>query len=108
MSLDFHIGNNRKEAIYQKADASFDLQPHSLLFERVGFPEGKFTLFKRLKDYYRDTKFSAEEQETLIDETHQIKTLFSENNQLTQQLNQLLVVFEKAFKEQKSIWVFCD
>ncbi len=77
-------------------------------FKRFGLPEGKFTLFKRLEDYYRDAKFSAEELETLIDEVNQIKTLFSENKGLTLQLNQLLVVFEKGFKEQKSIWVFCD
>jgi hypothetical protein len=108
MSLDFHIGNNRKEASYQQADASLDLQSHILLFERLGLPEGKFTLFKRLEDYYKDAKFSAEELETLIGETHQIKTLFSENTELTQQLKQLLVVFEKAFNEQKIIWVFCD
>ncbi|GAA0404797.1 hypothetical protein GCM10009133_11790 [Cocleimonas flava] len=108
MSLDFHIGNNRKEATYQRADASFDLQSHILLFEHFGLPEGKFTLFKRLEDYYKDTKFSAEELETLIGETHQIKTLISKNTELTQQLKQLLVVFEKAFNEQKSIWVFCD
>ena len=108
MSLDFHIGNNRKEASYKQADASLDLQSHILLFERFGLPGGNFTLFKRLEDYYKDAKFSAEELETLMFETHQIKTLFFKNTNLTQQLKQLLVVFEKGFKEQKSIWVFCD
>ncbi|MEP4889695.1 MAG: hypothetical protein ABJV04_06685 [Aliiglaciecola sp.] len=108
MSLDFHIANNSKEATYQSVDASFDLQSHKLIFNRYGLPEGRFPLFNRLGDYYKDAKYTADELEILIKETNQIKELFSDNNQLIQQLDILLRVYKKALKSKTNIWVFCD
>ena len=108
MALDFHIGNNQEEASYNHSDASFDLQSHRLIFNRLALADDKFPLFKKLENYYEDTNYSAEELANLIDEVRQIKELLSENKELASQLNELLITCDRALKEGLSIWVFCD
>jgi hypothetical protein len=108
MALDLHISKNEKEAPYKRASASFELQPHELIFYRFGLPEGKFPLFKRMEDYYKDAKYNSGELQMLIAEVKEIKSLFQENKQLTEQLNSILAACESAQKESLSIWVYCD
>ncbi|MDO6514587.1 MULTISPECIES: hypothetical protein [unclassified Neptuniibacter] len=108
MALDFHIGDNQKEASYQNSDASFDFELHRLLFTQLGLTATEFPLFTRLEDYYSDTKFNIDELVFLMDETDQVKALLSEHDAFTQPLDKLLLVCEKALKEKVSIWVFCD
>jgi len=108
MALDFHIANNEKEAPYENVSVSFEMQPHELIFYRYGLPEGKFPLFKRMEDYYKDVKYNSGELQELIAEVNEIKALFSKNSQLTEQLNGILAACESANKNSLSIWVYCD
>lgn len=108
MGLDIHIAKNEKEAPYKNASASFELQPHELIFYRFGLPEGKFPLFKRMEDYYKDARYNSGELKALIAEVKEIKLLFQENKKLTKQLNSILVACESAQNESLSIWVYCD
>ena len=108
MALDFHIAKTEKEAPYEKASASFEIQPHELIFYCFGLPEGKFPLFKRMEDYYKDAKYNFGELQALIAEVKEIKALFSDNNQITGQLNSILAVCECANKSTLNIWVYCD
>ena len=108
MALDLYIAKNEKEAPYKYPSASFELQPHELIFYRFGLPEGKFPLFERMKDYYSDTNYNPGELNALIAEVKEIKSLFPENNQLAEQLNNILNACESANRDNLSIWVFCD
>ena len=71
MALDFHIAKNNNEAPYKEASASFELQPHEIIFHRNGLPEGKFPLFRRMENYYKDAKYGLEELQPLIDEINE-------------------------------------
>ena len=108
MALDFHIAKTEKEAPYKKASASFQIQPHELIFNRHGLPEDKFPLFKRMEDYYKDAKYNFGELQALIAEAKEIKAIFSDNNQITEQLNNILAVCKSANKSHLNIWVYCD
>ena len=108
MALDFHIAKNEKNAPYENASVSFEMQPHELIFYHIGLPEGKFPLFKRMKDYYKDAQYNSGELQALIAEVKEIKKLFSDNSQLTEQLNGILAACESAHKNSLSIWVYCD
>ena len=66
MALDFHLAKTEKEAPYEKASASFEMQPYELIFNRLGLPEGKFPQFKRMDDYYKDAKFNFWEFQALM------------------------------------------
>ena len=108
MALDFHIAKYNNEAPYKEASASFELQPHEIIFHRNGLPEGKFPLFRRMENYYKDAKYGLEELQPLIDEINEIKTIFKDNNQLLKQLDAIKNSCEKAKKEHSSVWVYCD
>lgn len=108
MALDFHIAKSENEASYKKSDASFDSQAHELIFYRYGLPTGKFLLFKRMEDYYKDTKYASDELQALITEIKEIMVLYSDNKQLKKQLNSILAICESAEKENMNVWVYCD
>jgi len=106
MALDLHLAKNEEEVV--EASVSFEMQPHELIFSRFGLPEGKYPLFKRMADYYKDTKYSYGEIQDLISEVEEIRALFSDNSQLLEQLDIILMACEKAYKNSLSIWVYCD
>jgi hypothetical protein len=108
MPLDLHVAKNAKVAPYINPCASFELQPHELIFYRIGLPKGKFPLFERMKNYYGDTSYNPGDLKALIAEVKEIMSLFSENNQLVEQLNNILIACEIANRDKLSIWVFCD
>jgi hypothetical protein len=108
MALSLCIGKSESEAECEKACASFEMQPHELIFHRFGLPEGKFPLFKRMEKYFEDTHYNSGEIKELIDEIKEIKTLFSGNDQLTKTLNEIMAACESAIDSKLNIWVFCD
>ena len=108
MALDFHLGNNQKEATYSSAYTSLDFQSHQLLFQRFDLPEGQFPLFKRLSDYFKDASYCFVELENFANETREIKALYVENSQLNQQLDKIINICEEAIILKTNIWVFCD
>ena len=108
MALDLHLAKTIKEAPYKSASASFEAQLHELIFNRFGLPNNKYPLFKRMEDYYKDTKYSSREIELLVKEITEIKTMFSNNKQLTEQLNIILSACSNALQQGLSIWVYCD
>lgn len=108
MALDFHIAKNNSEALHKEASASFEFQPHEFIFYRGNFPVEKFPLFGRLKDYYKDAKYSPDELETLILEIKDIMNWFQGNSQIEEQLNNIVSACSKAVNEKTSVWVYCD
>lgn len=108
MALDFHLAKTEKEAPYQKPFCSFEIQSHSLLFERVGLPDGQFPLLTRLRDYYQDARYSKEELDALVQELDRIKVLFTENETVVEQMDIIFSACKKAKREQLGIWVYCD
>ena len=61
-----------------------------------------------MEDYYKDAKYNSEELQALIAEVKEIRALFLENKQLTEQLNSILAACESAQKEGLKVWVYCD
>lgn len=108
MALDFHLASTEEEAPYKNASASFEMQTHELIFYRFGLPEGRFTLFKRMDDYYKDAKYNIQEVQALISEIKVVKQKFISNKQISEQLNSILAVCESAVESNLSIWVYCD
>lgn len=108
MALDIHLAKNRDEASRNKSAASFEQQPHELIFHRFGLPESKFPLFRRMENYYEDAKYDHEELQALSSEVKEIAGLFAGNNQINSQLNGIISACEAAQNKKLSIWVFCD
>ena len=108
MTLDIHLAKDQKEAQRISRSASLELQSHELIFNRLGFPESKYPLFRRMEDYYQDARYEHSDIQILINEVEEIRTLFKTNPQLYKQLSVILEVCRKAQEEKLSIWVFCD
>ncbi len=108
MALDFHLVEENYKPPNKQPVASFELQPHELIFFRFGLPEGKFPLFKRMEDYYNDSKYSLNELQYLINEIEEIHVMYGSNEQLSEQLSSILVACKQALNEKSNILVFCD
>ena len=100
MALDIHLSSNEKEAPYKNPSASFEEQAHELIFDRFGVSEGKFPLFRRMEDFYKDTKYRNGELHILIGEIEEIKKIYVKNTYLIIQLNSILAACKKAQKKE--------
>ena len=109
MALDFHIAKSEKEAPTKYGSASFDETIHETIFYRTGLPEGEFTCFRRMEDYYRDAKYIGDEEvKALLLEIQELEEIFSSNNAVLDQLKEIKIICHRAIDKHMSIWVYCD
>lgn len=108
MALDFHMANNKKEALYQSANVSFEFELHQEIFNCDVLEKGDFPFFRRLNNFFEDTKYNTDELSRFIKENEEIRTLFFKSPQVIEKINNLLGLVKEAQSKNLSIWVFCD
>jgi hypothetical protein len=108
MALDFHIAKSEKDAPMNYGGVSFDETIHEIIFHRIGLPNGSYVYFRRMEDYYKDTKYVSVEIQKLLAEIRDLEHKFCDNDGIISQLNEIKLMCHKAIDKEMNIWVYCD
>jgi len=108
MALDFHVAKNKNEAPYKNASHSIEWEMHKSIFSHHELKIEVYPLLGKIKDYYKDTKYSTTELQHLAKEIEKIKPIYFSNSQVIEWLNSLLLICQEAQEKKLEVWVYCD
>jgi len=106
--LDIHVGESKDSAAKASPLSQLDASSHAKIFARIGFDESKFSKLSKMRDYYSDTMFIAEELNELTKEIDETMKRFIDDASVIKVLQTFRSTCEVALKADKAVFCFAD
>ncbi|RNC67291.1 MAG: hypothetical protein ED859_15195 [Desulfuromonadales bacterium] len=106
--LDIHVGESKDSAAKARQLFQIDVSSHEKIFARIGVDESKFPKLSKMRDYYSDAMFIAEELHELMMEIDETMKRFIYDASVTKVLQTFRSTCEVALKADKAVFCFAD
>lgn len=106
--LDIHVGESKDSAAKARPLFQIDVSSHAKIFAPIGFDESKFPKLSKMRDYYSDAMFIAEELHELMKEIDETMKRFIDDASVIKVLQTFKSTCEVALKADKVILCFAD
>ncbi|RII24949.1 MAG: hypothetical protein CXR30_19445 [Geobacter sp.] len=106
--LDIHVGESKDSAAKASPLFQIDVSLHAKIFARIGFDDSKFPKLSKMRDYYSDAMFIAEEQHELMKEIDETMKRFIDDASVIKVLQTFRSTCEVALKTDKAVFCFAD
>jgi hypothetical protein len=108
MMLDIHIGESKDSAAKARPLFQIDGSSHAKIFSEIGFDESKFPKLSKMRNYYSDAMFIAEELHDLMMEIDETMKRFTCDAALIKVFQTFQSACEVALKADKAVFCFAD